>query len=287
MGASMICSPNSIKSQVEHHLVPVEGGEIWCIKKNTESLKPNTPIIVLHGGPGLDCHYLSPFLEYLPSQHDIILYDQRGSTNSSQFSITRETIHLEQFVKDLDRIREYFGYDVLNIIGHSFGGLLGMHYALQNENKVNTLTLLSSAPATSVGLLTFELTRKIRKQSAILNNFLPILTKGLGLRNNSPYEFPHSLSKHSAKVMDCFTQTCFSKWYDLRSQLKNLNVPTLIIHGKKDAMPLWTAEELTRSLPNSNLKILCNSGHYPFWDDSTECFSILRTFLSHHHYSIA
>ncbi len=87
--------------------------------------------------------------------------------------------------------------------------------------------------------------------------------------------------------MDCFTQTCFSKWYDLRSQLKKIDCPTLIIHGNKDAMPLWTAKELARSFPNATLKILPNSGHYPFIDAAEECFSTLRSFLSQQLHSIS
>ena len=99
-------------------------------------------IVVLHGGPGFSHQYLKPQLDSLLSNHFTLLYfDQRGSGWSGGQDDTLN-LNIENFVEDLEVIRNHFKISEFNLLGHSFGGLLGMYYSIKYPQKVSSLILL-------------------------------------------------------------------------------------------------------------------------------------------------
>jgi pimeloyl-ACP methyl ester carboxylesterase len=96
-----------------------------------------TPLVTLHGGPGV-CHELLGPLTDLNTQHGIpvIFYDQIGngkSTHLREFDGDAPfwTAAEEKFVKELENLVKYFGLHTtgFDLYGQSWGGLLGARYA--------------------------------------------------------------------------------------------------------------------------------------------------------------
>src|SRR5207244_7785675 len=103
---------------------------------------------ILHGGPGFTQGYLLPQMTQLADNHFCIFYDQRAC-GASTGEITDSTMQIDPFVADIEAIRAHFGYKKMTVIGHSWGGFLAMHYALQHPEAVTNLVLLNSCPASS------------------------------------------------------------------------------------------------------------------------------------------
>ena len=108
------------------------------------------PIIIVHGGPDFDHEYLLPEMDQLARSFRLIYYDQRGRGRSSSGQAP-EDISVTSETEDLDRIRAHFGFEAVAVLGHSWGGLLAMEYALRRRRRVSHLILLNTAPVSHVG----------------------------------------------------------------------------------------------------------------------------------------
>jgi proline iminopeptidase len=99
------------------------------------------PVVLIHGGPGVP-DYLEKVAEILSSKHQVIRYDQRGTGGSLCLS---GRFGLEEHIEDLEVIRQTFGYDKLNLFGHSWGGTLAQLYTEHFPKRVKKLFLCNSA----------------------------------------------------------------------------------------------------------------------------------------------
>ena len=100
------------------------------------------PVVVVHGGPGLDHTYLRPGLDILAGSHSLVYYDQRG-TGRSEAVLDAESITLDTFVEDIESLRKTLGRDRLTLLGHSFGSLLVLGYALAHPDRTRGLILMA------------------------------------------------------------------------------------------------------------------------------------------------
>jgi len=78
------------------------------------------PVLVIHGGPALDCNYTTDLVEELARAHHVATYQQRGvepSTPEGPFGVTQE-------VDDLVAVLDELGWDRAWLVGHSFGGII-------------------------------------------------------------------------------------------------------------------------------------------------------------------
>lgn len=67
---------------------------------------------------------------------------------------------------------------------------------------------------------------------------------------------------------------------NLFPQLKTLNVPTFILHGKQDIIPAWTAEEIKDAIPDSQIVLLDHSGHFSYMEQPCQFFMQIDKFLN-------
>ena len=103
-------------------------------------------IIILHGGPDFDHTYLLPDLDRLSDSFRLIYYDQRGRGKSAD-NVQPEDVTIQSDIEDLERLRGYFQLESVAILGHSWGGLLAMEYAIRHPDRVSHLILMNTAPA--------------------------------------------------------------------------------------------------------------------------------------------
>ncbi len=278
--------------------VEVTGGRLYY-----QTFGQGDPIIMLHGGPGMDQNYLLPQMLELAKENKITFYDQRGSGKSLVSELNTKMINVGQFVEDLEDLRKHLGYDRFTLIGHSWGGRLAMEYAIRHPESLSKLILLNPTPATYNGQAAFayEVTKRVHpfknkiKPLFEYKEFTKLSTteiSSLYRRFFSAYCHQHNDSdklsltfdKHSAasglKVMEIMSQSSWlQKDFDLTPQLSKLEVPTLILHGATDPIPVWTAEEIKNAILNANLVVLKNCGHFPYVEQPTQFFNEIRKFL--------
>lgn len=259
-------------------------------------------IILLHGGPGLDHTYLLPGMLALAKNHQVVFYDQRGSGKSFVKEITNKRFTIPQFVSDLEAIRKHLGAKKFILMGHSWGGFLAMNYAIRHSNHVSSVVLINPAPATSMGFKNFL--EEYNKKTLPIKAELDAIQASEDFKNGKPttiaefyrrlysvyfhnprqadtlsFHFTKSSALNSFKIFNIFVETYFSKEYDLRKNLKKLNLPTLVLTGGDDILPLWTVRETATSIPNARMVVLEQCGHFPYIEKPNQLFKEINDFL--------
>jgi proline iminopeptidase len=254
------------------------------------------PIIILHGGPGLDQGYLQPQLMQLAANHKVIFYDQRGSGKSLETKLDEKHINIHQFVEDLEILRESLSLDKFILMGHSWSGFLAMQYAIEYQDHLTGLILLNSAPADYKGQKAFIDALGVRTKN-IHDDIKPLFVfedfkklsasqiadlyrKLFSVYFYNPDEVKHlSLNfdvpsaQSGFKVMQEMSKTSWLQPHlDLFPYLKTLRIPTLILLGKQDIGPIWTSEEIKAAIPNAEIVILENCGHFPYIEQPSQFF---------------
>jgi proline iminopeptidase len=86
------------------------------------------PLIVLHGGPGLDHTHLRPWLDPLGEQFRVLYVDERGQGKSER--VDPKTLSLEVFARDVDLLADALELDRFALLGHSFGAIITTWHAI-------------------------------------------------------------------------------------------------------------------------------------------------------------
>src|SRR2546421_3638959 len=94
---------------------------------NVEEVGSGFPLIVLHGGPGLDHSMFRPYLDPLGDEYRLLYVDERGQGRSQR--VDPATLSLEAFARDVDLLAETLELDSFALLGHSFGAIIATYHA--------------------------------------------------------------------------------------------------------------------------------------------------------------
>lgn len=260
--------------------VEVDGAKLFV-----RSVGAGTPIVVLHGGPGMSHDYLaSHLIALLADDYRLVFYDQRASGRSTGVADTAR-LTMAQFVEDLDRLRLELGLERMNVLGHSFGGLLAMCYATEHPNAVGSLVLVDTSPASWA--LNFPHFRRTvaERLSESDRREMAAITAGAGARGD-----PQAMTKYFKTMFRAFFHqpalseqlvlgideqwlennavTSSHVWaslgeYDIHEHLPRIQAPTLILHGTFSVISMEGAEAIATRIPRSRLIALRDVGHFP------------------------
>ena len=266
----------------------------------TETIGNGEPIVILHGGPGLDHTYFLPQLEELAKHFQLIFYDQRGSGKSTGI-IDSASINTNNFVEDLEGLRKKLNLSQMNLLGHSWGSFLAINYALKYPRRIKKLILVSSFGVSSKFLNEFVKNREARRTKddslalkkimssdgfakrapPTMNQFARLFFKSYFYDQSKSNRLTISFNKRTAAnifPIFSFLGKEFSN-YDLTTQLKEITCPVLIINGLNDPIPIKYAKELNNTIQNSKLVIIKNCGHFPFIEAKKEFTDACINFL--------
>ncbi|KAJ6494887.1 proline iminopeptidase [Mycena vitilis] len=101
--------------------------------------RDGVPVVFLHGGPGGGCDPKDRSF-FNPNKYKIILFDQRGSGNSTPSASLEENTTWD-LVKDIEKLREHFGIEKWHVFGGSWGSTLSLAYAQAHPDRVGSLVL--------------------------------------------------------------------------------------------------------------------------------------------------
>ena len=269
---------------------------------------PRIKVLLLHGGPGSTHEPFEVFDSFLPADGvEYYYYDQLGSYYSDQPDDPR-LLTIDRFVDEVEQVRKALGLDKDNfyLLGHSWGGMLAIEYALAHQEHLKGLVIsnmMSSIPAYNDyadKALRTELDpaalAELRKLDAAKDYTNPRFEELL-----VPHYERHVLRRPIAEwpdpVIRGFMKHLNRKVYvpmqgpselgasgilvnwDRTADLAKINVPTLVIGARYDTMdPKWM-EMMSKRLPRGEYLYLPNGSHSSFYDDQDAYFAGLLKFL--------
>lgn len=270
-----------------------------------ETIGQGRPLMVLHGGPGVPHGYFLPYLLPLARHHRLIFMDERGSGRSQRLADFKGYT-LDNMACDADAVRRALGLKTIDVMGHSFGGILAQAYAIKYPSRIRRLILASTgSSATRVNadfkLIKDSLDPVLRAQIDALElkgilgadgAQLPEYRK-LADEAESSYEYvvrpPPWDDRGEPFGWDVLNEMWGSRSdfhidgnltaFDFVPSLHNLQMPTLIILGDHDLISTATAEETHAALRNYRVTVLARSGHSTFVDQMDAFLNDVSAFL--------
>lgn len=284
-----------VSGQVRQGMVSLPDGRLFY-----EVVGAGDPVIVVHGGPGLDHNYLRPGLDVLGAGRALVYYDQRGTGRSSA-PLDSSSLSLERFVADIEDLRIALGYERVTVLGHSFGGLVAMGYALEHPERTRALVLLNSvepgsrwaeearerasasrSPEDAARLAELAASPGYTKgDPATLSEMYRVAFRGT-LRDPARLDDLNlSLSAATARNGPAVARLLggSASGVDWWERLGALSVPTLVVAGRHDPTPPAMARALAEAIPGGELVVL-ETGHFPFVEDPSGLTQAVATFLA-------
>ncbi len=246
-------------------------------------------------------------MDRLSDSFRLIYYDQRGRGRSGR-NVQPEDVTLESEIKDLESVREYFQVESIAVLGHSWGGVLAMEYAVRHPNRVSHLVLANSAPASHDDYVLYrqELSRKrapgdSEKMKAIAStaryaqgdletdaeyyriHFRATVRRAEQLervvRSLRQGLAPEDIRKARAIEDRLYAETWGLSDYNLLPQLARLGTPTLVIHGDYDLVPVECAAHIAQAMPGARLVVLRDCGHFSYLECPDEVHKTIVDFI--------
>jgi proline iminopeptidase len=268
---------------------------------------PKLKLLLLAGGPGFSHAYLEVMDSFLPAEGvEYYHYDQL-ETGESDKPDDPDLWTLPRYVDEVDQVRKAIGgtKDNFCLFGHSWGGLLAMEYALAHQDQLKCLVIsnmMASIPAYNAYARTVlephmnqAALRQIldmeksgqTEQPGYMGALIPNWYEQHILRR--PFaEWPEPLTRDFPKMNRRFYTMMqgpsemgasgrLVNW-DRFSDLKRIQVPTLVISGKHDTMDPAYLAKMAKQLPHGELAAT-NGGHMDMYDDQPTYFAGLIAFL--------
>jgi proline iminopeptidase len=280
--------------------VEVPGGRIWYRIVGTD--RPGTPLLCLHGGPGMPHDYLDP-LEDLAASRPVVFYDQLGCGRSDR-PADDSLWTTGRFVEELAVVQAALGLTRPHLFGNSWGGWLALQYTLDRRPQLASLILSSSPPSvprwiTDCAQLRAQLDQPVRD----------VLDRHEAGGYFSCPEYLWAITQFYRRHLcrqdpwpDCVERTFaglggdvyLTMWgpsefgpvtghlrdWDITARLPEIGVPALVTGGRYDEARPGHVAVLAEGLHDAELVIFENSSHMAFIEERGHYIQVVSDFLT-------
>lgn len=258
------------------------------------------PLVCVNGGLIFDHKLLWPALAPLAKRRQLVFYDQRGRGHTSVPPGARNS-RVEYDASDLALLPQAFGLARYHVLGHSWGGGISMLSTTHESDIIASLVLIN--PVGLSGEWLPELTQSAAKRlgGAELER---LLAADAAVQPGSPTAAdPHALSEYAAAIFPAwFAEPALAgllsppksssvagaaasarlrrEGYDWTDGIGPLAMPSLLIHGEDDLLPVDMARRTVDRLGAlAQLLVVPGAGHNPFWEQPLIVFPAIEDFL--------
>lgn len=252
-------------------------------------------LIALHGAPGLGS-LAEPRATFGPlaDVFRVIVFDARGSGRSEG----NGPFTHEQWVADVEALREWAGADRFVIAGGSYGGFIAMEYAIRHPERLAAMVLRDTSPDHA----NEEMARANALASARVELDLGKFERIMDGRTRDDedlrecwaeilplYDHVYDPAAVTRKVEATTYRYETHNWaftenmpsYDIKEQLSRVTCPTLVVVGRDDWItPVACSETIASLIPGARLEIFEKSGHSPQVEEAEKFQSVVRDFLA-------
>jgi proline iminopeptidase len=261
------------------------------------------PVLTLHGGPGFNHFYLECLEDFLPPANVRFWYYDQLGCGFSDTPNDDSLWTLERYREEVEQVRAALGLERFILYGHSWGGMLGMEYALRHSQHLAGLIIsnMTASVAEYVKYAEVLLSRLPPAARATIArhrasgdydapDYQKVLMKEVYARhvcrlNPWPEPVQRSLRTMNAKIYnimqgpDEFNIVGNFKHWDIWDRLHQIEVPTLLIGARYDEMSPEQITRMSKLIPNSRLAICEHASHMAMYDDQRAYFGAMLPFL--------
>jgi len=289
---------------VSEGFIPFQGHRTWFRVVGKEEGAGKLPLLCLHGGPGATWHHMEPY-EALAEGRRVIFYDQLGCGKSAVDGPHDPSMWTtDLFVREVQAVRDALGLDRVHVLGHSWGGMLGMLYAIGQPEGLASL-IVESSPA-SLPEWMGELAR-LRGELPPEVQATLVMHEEAGTTDTPEYDeavmvfykrhlcradpWPDFLNRTFQALLAnpevYYTMNGPSEFhvigvikdFDVTGDLGRIRVPTLLFSGRYDEVTPATMERVHQGIPGSEFVIFEQSSHTSQGEEPEAVLDLVRGFL--------
>ncbi len=263
----------------------INGSEIYYT-----TVGVGTPILMMHGGLGLDHSYFRPYFDQLGDQAQVVYYDHLGNGQSARpedYSV----LSFERFIADADALMTHLGHDTFVLVGHSWGGFIAQEFAAAHPERLKGLVLANTVPVFDYAP---TLSGADEQMAALGEAFSRPMVDDADFQTIWTTILPMYFKDYDPEIgaaMDGETHYSHAAWnaagpllggFNALEKLPEIAVATLVIGGDHDGITPNEpgAIRLSGLLPNAELVTFENSGHFPFAEQEAQFFDAFRGWLN-------
>jgi proline iminopeptidase len=269
---------------------------------------PRVKVLLLHGGPGATHEYFAACDSYFPAAGvEYYYYDQLGSAWSDQPD-DPDLWEIPRFVDEVEQVRQTLGLDRENfyLLGHSWGGMLAIEYALEHQQHLKGLVIsnmMSSGPAYNAyaerelmpGMDQDALAEIKRFEAAGATEdprYMELLIQHHYVHHilrMPAEEWPDPVNRSFAAINQAIYVPLQGpselgaggvlRTWDRTADLPDIKVPTLVIGARYDTMDPEFVEMMARKLPHGTYLFCPEGSHMAMYDDQVTYFNGILDFI--------
>ncbi|MGN6267130.1 MAG: alpha/beta fold hydrolase [Ginsengibacter sp.] len=295
---------NFPNSYIDGKYVTVNGAKLYVVL-----VGKGDPLIIIPGGPG-GAHPGYRAFDSLAKNNQIIYFDAFGRGKSDTAKDVKEYT-LARDIEDIEGLRKALHLNKLNVLGHSYGGVVAQGYALKYPEHVNHLILANTFHSYLMWQKNDDNSNHeiATNYPEVWDSLMIIREKGAvssdpehqRLYSKVPYGFLYAynpnnfLSRGRKPYPNSFNSKLYYQMvgrdgdflvgsdigsFDYRKELKNLKMPVLIYGGRYDrvAVPVMM-EKYKEYCPQAKFVMFEKSGHNPQIEEPSKLFTLIENFL--------
>ncbi len=276
-------------------LVRIDDTSLFVVERGS-----GYPVIVLHGGPGLDHHEFADYLDPLTDEFRLLLVDQRANGRSER--PPESTWTLERMAQDVIMLARALGLDRYAVLGHSYGAFVALQNAVDYPGMAAQTIVSGGVPSMKYlevvdrNLATFEpielreqVTASWARESSVRTQeeFAEIMI------DQMPFHFGDPLDARIAEYVERTKDTVYSPdmlrvtstngadGIEVEERLGDVASPMLVCTGRLDrTCTVEASDAIAKGVPNAELRIFEKSGHMSFVEEPELYNAIVRSFLT-------
>jgi proline-specific peptidase len=256
------------------------------------------PLALMHGGPGADHHSMLS-LRPCADQLTLVFYDHRCNGRSEGAEISSMT--WDNLTADAEALRHVLGFEKWAVLGHSFGGMVALEYALRYPQSLSHLLLLDTCGDTwwvrqnapeilakrGFRRATVETAQRYYTGQIELDDYLPSFLKLARAFYHRPSprvlarDMAVGLRMKSRPEAYLFAARELLKGWTVMDRLGEIQVPTLVLAGRDDfQFPPEHQAQLAAGIPNAHLEIIERAGHNAPTERPEQVIQAVREFMA-------
>jgi proline iminopeptidase len=278
--------------------VRIDDCSLWVVERGPAD---GFPLVVLHGGPGLDHHEFGDYLDPLTEDGiRLVLVDQRAQGRSEK--APEVTWTLERMAQDVIMLALALRLGRYAVLGHSYGAFVALQNAADYPGQAAGTIVSGGVPSTrflegvAEALERFEPV-ELREQVAaswdreasattpedverLFHDQMPFHFRDPRDPRIVEYERRSDGAACSPDVLRHFATSSYGG-IELEERLSDVTQPVLVLAGRHDrACPVEASERMAELLPNADLHVFEDSGHMTFVEEPEVHLDVVGSFLA-------